>query len=99
MYLGSPRMAEMVIGEKVTLEEMGGARIHTGTSGVGHLLAKSDEEGIDLAKAYLSYFPTSWEQEPPTAPPAEPASSTSIAEIVPQDENKPWDMRDLLDAL
>jgi propionyl-CoA carboxylase beta subunit len=99
MYLGSPRMAEMVIGEKVTLEEMGGAKIHTGTSGVGHLLAKTDEEGIDLAKAYLSYFPTNWEAEPPTAPPAEPSSATPIADIVPLDENKPWDMRDLLDAV
>ena len=45
MYLGSPRMAEMVIGEKVTLEEMGGARMHTGVSGCGHQLVKSDEEG------------------------------------------------------
>ena len=47
MYLGSPRMAEMVIGEKVTLEEMGGARMHTGTSGCGHVLVKTDAEGID----------------------------------------------------
>ena len=47
MYLGSPRMAEMVIGEKVTLEEMGGAKMHTGVSGCGHFLAGSDEEAID----------------------------------------------------
>ena len=46
MYLGSPRMAEMVIGEKVTLEEMGGARMHTGVSGCGHFLVKTDAEGI-----------------------------------------------------
>src|SRR5215210_6277976 len=50
MYLGSPRMAEMVIGEKVTLEEMGGARMHTATSGVGHFLVKTDEEGIESAR-------------------------------------------------
>jgi acetyl-CoA carboxylase carboxyltransferase component len=43
MYLGSPRMAEMVIGEKVTLEEMGGARMHTSQSGCGHMLVGSDE--------------------------------------------------------
>src|SRR5213595_4044860 len=65
MYLGSPRMAEMVIGERVTLEEMGGARMHTGVSGCGTLLVRTDEEGIDLAKHSLSYFPTNWEQEPP----------------------------------
>ena len=77
MYLGSPRMAEMVIGEKVTLEEMGGARMHTGVSGCGHMLVKTDEEGIDLAKAYLSYFPSHWEQEPPPAPPAAPGSDAA----------------------
>jgi methylmalonyl-CoA decarboxylase subunit alpha len=96
MYLGSPRMAEMVIGERVTLEEMGGARMHTGVSGCGHFLVKSDEEGIDVAKRYLSFFPPSWREEPPTAPPAEPAGG--LPEI-PADENKPFDMLELIDAL
>jgi acetyl-CoA carboxylase carboxyltransferase component len=99
MYLGSPRMAEMVIGEHVTLEEMGGARMHTGVSGVGHMLVKSDEEGIDLAKAYLAYFPSHWELEPPVAPPAAPGSDAAIGDIVPADENKPFDMKALIEAL
>jgi acetyl-CoA carboxylase carboxyltransferase component len=99
MYLGSPRMAEMVIGEKVTLEEMGGARMHTSVSGCGHMLVKTDEEGIDAARRYLSYFPSHWEWLPPVAKPAEPASDASIRELVPEDENKPFDMRALLDAL
>jgi len=100
MYLGSPRMAEMVIGEKVSLEEMGGAKMHTGVSGCGHFLVKSDEEGIDLAKRYLGYMPTRFDEEPPVAPPAPPsAEATPIRELIPADENKPWDMRDLLDAL
>jgi methylmalonyl-CoA decarboxylase subunit alpha len=96
MYLGSPRMAEMVIGEKVTLEEMGGARMHTGVSGCGHFLVESDEEGIDLAKRYLGYFPSSWRQEPPAAPPGEP--SRGLPEI-PADENKPFDMLELIHGL
>jgi acetyl-CoA carboxylase carboxyltransferase component len=99
MYLGSPRMAEMVIGEQTTLEEMGGARMHTGVSGCGHVLVKTDEEGVDVARRYLSYFPQHWEDEPPAAPPAPPTSDTPIREIVPEDENKPFDMRLLLDAL
>src|SRR6185312_13165219 len=99
MYLGSPRMAEMVIGEKVSLEEMGGARMHTGVSGCGHFLVKSDEEGIEVAQRYLSYFPTNWRSEPPPAPPAEPASDRPIRELIPADENKPFDMMELLDSL
>jgi acetyl-CoA carboxylase carboxyltransferase component len=99
MYLGSPRMAEMVIGEKVSLEEMGGARMHTAVSGCGHVLVDSDEEGIDAARRYLSYLPSHWEWQPPFAKSAAPASDTPIREIVPEDENKPFDMRELLDAL
>jgi acetyl-CoA carboxylase carboxyltransferase component len=99
MYLGSPRMAEMVIGEKVTLEEMGGARMHNSVSGCGHFLVPSDEEGIDLAKRYLSYFPSSWREQPPPAPPGEPAGTASIGSLIPADQNKPFDMLELVDAL
>jgi propionyl-CoA carboxylase beta subunit len=100
MYLGSPRMAEMVIGEKVTLEEMGGARMHTGVSGCGHMLVASDEEGVDLARAYLSYFPSNWQDEPPLAPPAGPAPApVAIRDLIPADENKAFDMKALIAAL
>src|SRR5436190_7086995 len=100
MYLGSPRMAEMVIGEKVTLEEMGGAKMHTSQSGCGHFLVKTDEEGVDLAKRYLSFFSSSWAKDPPAAPPAElAAADKEIRELIPADENKPWDMRELIGSL
>src|SRR5687767_13467152 len=100
MYLGSPRMAEMVIGERVTLEEMGGARMHTGVSGCGHFLVRSDEEGVDLAARYLSYLPSSWRAGPPAAAPAEPAAdAATIRDLLPEDENKPFDMYGLIDAL
>jgi acetyl-CoA carboxylase carboxyltransferase component len=102
MYLGSPRMAEMVIGEKVSLEEMGGARMHTGVSGCGHQLVKSDEEGIAMAQRYLSYLPGSWREDPPLAvpsPPPTPSDGQPIAALIPADENKPFDIKTLIDAL
>ena len=98
MYLGSPRMAEMVIGEKVTLEEMGGARMHTGVSGCGHQLVNSDEEGIAVARRYLSFLPGSWRAEPPSAEPTAPAAG-EIGELIPADENKPFDIKALIDGL
>src|SRR5436190_982942 len=96
MYLGSPRMAEMVIGERVSLEEMGGARMHTGVSGCGTLLVRSDEEGIDAAKGWLSYMPSNWTEEPPAATPAEPGAEWPE---IPRDENKSFDMKHLIAAL
>ena len=99
MYLGSPRMAEMVIGEKVTLEEMGGARMHTGVSGCGHFLAETDEEAIDTAKRYLSYMPENWREAPPAAPPGHAGAERPVSEIVPADEKTPFDMKELITAL
>src|SRR5437773_9352441 len=69
MYLGSPRMAEMVIGEKVTLEEMGGARMHCEVSGCGDLLAPDERSCLETARAYLAFMPSRAGEAPPAAPP------------------------------
>ena len=97
MYLGSPRMAEMVIGEKVTLEEMGGARMHCTVSGCGDVLASSEEEAIQSARQYLSYFPNSF-QERPAAAEAKPAQvfDKKISELIPANQNAPFNMHDLI---
>ena len=100
LYVGSPRMVEMAIGEKTTLEELGGARMHTEVSGCGDVLAASDEEAIELAKRYLSYMPASYQETPAarrTA--AEPAPGRSIDEIVPYDQRKWFDMYELIQRL
>jgi methylmalonyl-CoA decarboxylase subunit alpha len=92
MYLGSPRMAEEVIGEKVTLEEMGGARMHCEVSGCGDLLVADDKAAIEAARAYLSYFGQSCWDEPPLAEQRPPALRSSLADLVPADERKEFDM-------
>jgi methylmalonyl-CoA decarboxylase subunit alpha len=65
MYLGSPRMVEMVVSEKTTLEELGGARMHCSVSGSGHYLAKSEEEALTAVRCYLSYLPSNWQSTVP----------------------------------
>jgi acetyl-CoA carboxylase carboxyltransferase component len=98
MYLGSPRMAEMVIGELVSLEEMGGARMHASVSGCGDLLAHDDEDALDQALAIFSYLPSRWRDQPPEYVPAEPARAL-VASIVPPEEAQGYDMHDLIDGL
>src|SRR5512132_351659 len=93
MYLGSPRMAEMVIGEKVTLEELGGARMHCSVSGCGDVLVKTEQEAIEAAKRYLAYFPENYAAPLPVHPAKAPAASGKrIEEIIPPDQNKFFDM-------
>ncbi|MBI3325250.1 MAG: acyl-CoA carboxylase subunit beta [Nitrospinae bacterium] len=100
MYLGSPRMAEMVIGEKTTLEEMGGARMHCEVSGCGDVLVKSDEEALAFARRYLQYFPDNCGSPPPTDQAAEPRKDPrELARMIPENQNIPFDMFDLIDRV
>jgi acetyl-CoA carboxylase carboxyltransferase component len=100
MYLGSPRMAEMVIGEKVSLEEMGGARMHCSVSGCGDVLVKTEEEAIAFAKEYLRFFPSNFREAPPVAAAREPKrSGKRIDEIIPADQNKAFDIGNLIAEL
>ncbi len=100
MYLGSPRMAEMVIGEKVTLEEMGGARMHCSVSGCGDILVTSEEEAIKLCKDYMRFMPSNCEQMPAILPPADPTpSEKTLEQVIPERENMPFDMYHVIDRL
>jgi acetyl-CoA carboxylase carboxyltransferase component len=100
MYLGSPRMAEVVIGERVSLEDMGGARMHATVSGCGDNLCASDEEAIAAARRFLSYLPTNWLQPPPVVGARPPAAGTrAIRDVVPVEERRAYDMHEVIDAL
>ncbi|MBK5501989.1 acyl-CoA carboxylase subunit beta [Peribacillus sp. TH14] len=100
MYLGSPRMAEMVIGEKVTEEEMGGAKMHCSVSGCGDVLVKSEEESIAFARRYLSYFPGNYQQKPKATKPELPAEfEKTLEELIPKNQNAAFNMYDLIDRI
>jgi acetyl-CoA carboxylase carboxyltransferase component len=98
MYLGSPRMAEEVIGEKVTLEEMGGARMHVTISGCGDNLANDDADAIDQARHLFSYLPERWRERPAAAEPDQPARMLTRTEL-PATEAAGYDMHRVIECL
>src|SRR5699024_2060702 len=84
MYLGSPRMAEMVIGEKVSLEEMGGANMHCSVSGCGDVLVETELEAIQYTQKYLQYFPSNFREKPASKQGVSNKNfEKSIAEVIP----------------
>jgi acetyl-CoA carboxylase carboxyltransferase component len=100
MYLGSPRMAEVVIGEHISLDDMGGARMHATVSGCGDNLCTSDDDAIAQARRFLSYLPTNWLESPPVEDALDPvAEARPIGDIVPAEERRAYDMHNVLDAL
>lgn len=99
VYLGSPRMAEMVTREKVTMEEMGGANMHCSVSGMGDCLVETEIEALDAVKAYLDYFPQNWQENVPLKPVKEPAPGRTIKEIVPADQRIPFEMSEFINRV
>jgi acetyl-CoA carboxylase carboxyltransferase component len=100
MYLGSPRMAEVVVGERVTLEEMGGARMHCSVSGCGDILVGDEEEAIGVARQWMSFMPQNWREAPPAAPPRPPAADARpIDDVIPEEGSRTYDAMEVVRAL
>jgi acetyl-CoA carboxylase carboxyltransferase component len=98
MALAGPHLVRAAIGEDVTQEELGGARVHCRKSGVGDLEVDDDEECIARVREYLSYFPANCEQEPPRRPVSDPVDrmEDALLDILPESNRKPYDMYDLI---
>ena len=91
-------MAEVVIGEVVSLEEMGGARMHATVSGCGDNLFADDESAIEAARAWFSYLPTCWRDPPPLMEPV-PPSRVLDGSAIPAEATRGYDMRRVIDGL
>ena len=100
MYLGSPRMAEMVVGEKVTLEEMGGARMHCTVSGLRRpprrRRRRRDRAG---ASCYFSYLPGSWRDRAADRTRPRRRRAPLTRGTVPERESQPFDIHEVIDGL
>src|SRR4051794_5267203 len=98
MALAGPHLTKAVTGEDITMEELGGAKVHCRKSGVGDLEVANDEECIASVKKYLSYFPTNCDERPPVADFSDPIerASEKLMEIVPESSRQPYDMYDVI---
>ena len=98
MALAGPHLVRAAIGEDVTQEELGGARVHCRRSGVGDLEVADDEECVARIREYLSYFPSHCEQAPPVRPVSDPVDrmEDALLDVLPESNRKPYDMYDVI---
>jgi acetyl-CoA/propionyl-CoA carboxylase carboxyl transferase subunit len=101
MFLTGPEVIKAVTGEEVSAEDLGGAEVHTGRSGVAHLDAESEEEGLALVKALLSYLPQNNSEEPPQIVSEDPVErmDEDLNSLIPDGDNTPYDIRDAIGAI
>lgn len=104
MALAGPPLVKVVIGEDISMEDLGGSKVHCEVSGVGDLETADDKECIASVKEYLSYFPSHCDEKPPVQygsgggfgyddDPPDDRVDDSILEILPDSPKKPYDMR------
>jgi acetyl-CoA carboxylase carboxyltransferase component len=98
MFLASPRIAQKAIGEDVSLEEMGGARMHTTISGCGDELCADDAEAIAAAKEFFSFLPSTWRERPSPSVPRPPVSSEWDG-VIPDNHRAGYDVRGVVDRI
>ncbi|MEX0992714.1 MAG: acyl-CoA carboxylase subunit beta [Solirubrobacterales bacterium] len=98
MALAGAPLVEAVTGEKVTQEELGGAKVHCRKSGVGDLEVTDDVQCVAAIKQYLSYFPANCEQKPPIAESKDPTDrmDEDLLDIVPESPRHPYDMYEVI---
>lgn len=101
MFITGPKVVKSVTGEDIDTESLGGSMVHAAKSGATHLIADSEEETIELIKVLLSYMPQNNLGEPPIYSTNDPINRTeeTLNSIVPDDPNKPYDMRDLISLI
>jgi acetyl-CoA carboxylase carboxyltransferase component len=98
MFVTGPKVTKTVTGEDITEDELGGAQVHSMKSGVSHFLAESEEEGIMLIRKLISYMPQNNLEDPPVIDCKDPIDrlEDSLNEIIPEDPNKPYDVKDII---
>ena len=101
MFLTGPEVIKAVTGEQVSAQDLGGAEVHTGRSGVAHLAAATEIEGLAMTRLLLSYLPQNNNEEPPQIRPEDPVNrmDESLNDLIPDGENNPYDIRDAIEAV
>ncbi len=97
MFITGPDVIKAVLNQDVSFEELGGARLHNTTSGVAHFFARDEKDCLQQIRDLLRYLPSNNMEDPPVAKPRNPpGNEEELNNILPEDPDKPYDMKEIL---
>jgi len=96
MFITGPEVIKTVLGEEISMEELGGARVHSEVTGNAHFFAMSEEECFDQIKKLITFIPWNNGQKARPFEPGEPKKEFNINKIVPDDPTLPYDVKDVI---
>lgn len=100
MFITGPGVIKTVLGEEISMEELGGAKVHSEQTGNAHFFAESEMECFNQIKKLISFIPWNNSQKAKKVEPEEPLSEKfPITEIVPGNPKEPYDIRDVIKAV
>ena len=99
MYITGPAVVKSVTGEVITSADLGGAAVHSSTSGVAHFVYPDDLSCLNGVRKLLGYLPQSNEEISMTVPGNMVDNSSALSEIVPADSKKAYDVRSVINAI
>ncbi|MBY0096457.1 acyl-CoA carboxylase subunit beta [Mesobacillus maritimus] len=100
MFITGPKVIETVTGEKISAEDLGGAKVHNTVSGNAHFRAETEAEILEMVRALLSYLPQSQEEKPPRLEvDHEDDYRPDLTDLIPFDAVRPYDVRIVIEQV
>ncbi|HBS87649.1 MAG: methylmalonyl-CoA carboxyltransferase [Bacteroidetes bacterium GWF2_38_335] len=99
MFITGPEVIKSVLGEEISQEDLGGARVHSEITGNAHFFAESEKECFEQIKKLITFIPWNNQRKARTFKSKEPRKSYKIDEIVPGDPKQPYDVRDVIKSV
>ncbi|MBR9975899.1 MAG: acyl-CoA carboxylase subunit beta [Bacteroidetes bacterium] len=99
MFITGPEVIKTVLGEEISMEDLGGARVQTEITGNAHFFAHSETECFDQIKKLVTFIPWNNRKKPDAFPPRPPKAQYDIEKIIPVNPRQPYDVRDLIRSL
>jgi propionyl-CoA carboxylase beta chain len=101
MFVTGPNVVKTVTHEQVTSEELGGATVHAGKSGVAHFACDNEAEAIAKVRRLVEYIPQNNVDDPPFVPTSDPADreEPKLNHIVPESANQPYDIKEVIELV
>ncbi len=99
MFITGPEVIKSVLGEEISQDDLGGARVHAEITGNAHFFAESEIECFEQIKKLITFIPWNNSRKARRFEPKEPKPEYNIEKIVPNDPKQPYDVRDVIKAL
>ncbi len=99
MFITGPQVIKTVIGEDISMEELGGAYTHYSKTGNVHFYAENEHQCFDQIRSLLSFIPSNYKEKQEIIEIKKPLKDFDIEKIIPQDPKEPYDVRDVIHAV